>query len=148
MNYRSQLTVILFFLITGALTSPLIAQQVDTLGVIDSALLLELSPLDSVGLVRFMAKGCHDSTYFVDEVKNLEGWINYRTDLKSYVIVYGVPSTIDSQDVHTVCLWPEMAKYAGRPMIFSGRRYHARGIPERYGGDRILYLHLTAFRLN
>jgi hypothetical protein len=148
MNCHTQLTVILFFLITSALTSPLRAQQVDTLGVIDNPPLLDPSPLDLASFVQFPEKGCQYSTYFVGEVSNLRGWVEYRSDLKSHVIVYAVPNTLDIQYTYIICHWPTITQHLGKSVTVSGKRYQARGVLPKYGGETILYLHLTAVRPN
>jgi hypothetical protein len=103
-----------------------------------------LAPKDSVRLVAFLKKGCQDSTYFVGQLKDARGVVVYSQRLASYVITSGVEGSTDSYFIYILCDWPPAAQWVNKGVIFSGRRYQARGILPQTGGEANLYLYLTA----
>jgi hypothetical protein len=105
-----------------------------------------VSSPDSARFVQFLKRGCQDSAYFVRQVHGLKGTISYRKDLRSYVVSYGVPNTIDSYWTGIICNWPQVDKWLNKPVTFSGRYYQARGVKQKYGGETVLYLHVTSMR--
>lgn len=140
--------VIATFLITFPGLSSSRAQQQYIPGVTDITSMTAVSTPDSARFVLFLRKGCQDSTYFTHQVRDLVGTVMYRPDLKSYVVSYGIPNTIDSQWTGIVCNCPQIDKWLGKSIIFSGRYYQARGVMIKYGGEAILYLHVLNARLS
>ncbi|MBO0931354.1 hypothetical protein [Fibrella aquatilis] len=132
-------------LIVGSATH-LYAQEPYIPGVTDITTITTPSELDSAGMVKFLKKSCQDTTQFVQQVVDCEGFVEYRDDLKSYVISTGVPNTIDSVWVGIVCNWPQASRWLGKRVVFNGRYFQARGFDPKYGGETIYYLHLSAIR--
>ena len=110
---------------------------------------------DPARYVQFIKKGCQDSTYFVGQVQNWKGSVEYRGDLKSYVIsstdptiVYPPNTAVCGYYTYIICDCTQAATWLGKSVTFSGRRYQARGVLQRYGGETVLYLHMTAVKKN
>ena len=110
---------------------------------------------DSARYVQFIEKGCQDSTYFVGQVQNWKGSVEYRGDLKSYVISSTDPTIVIAPNTmvcgyftYIICDCSRAALWLGKSVTFSGRRYQARGVLQRYGGETVLYLHMTAVKRN
>lgn len=117
--------------------SPLVTHQTVSDTVVD---------MKTAGLVLTAGPGCQDSTKYFSQVRNYRGTVEYRQDLNTYVISYGVPNTLDSQITLIPCNWPDATKWAGKLVTFSGRYYHATNVMIRYGGESILYVYLTSLR--
>lgn len=147
MNQFRQITVALLIILgAGTFVNSLQAQQEHIPGVTDITSVTTVSALDPDSFVRFIKKGCQDSSSFVGQVHNLKGIVGHRQDLGSYTISYALPDAIDSQYTFILCNWPQAANWLGRSVTFSGRRYLARGILPTHGGETTLYLYLTAVR--
>lgn len=87
-----------------------------------------------------------DEKAFVRQAVKLTGYAAKRDDLGGYVIVYGVPNTIDTEWVGIVKNLDSLNKYEGKAVAFSGNYYQAPGKQMIYGGESIYYLCLTSFR--
>ena len=106
---------------------------------------------DSVRYIEFVEKGCQDSTYFVGQIQNWKGSVEYRGDLKSYgisstdpTIVYAPDTMVCGYYTYILCDCTQAATWLGKSVSFSGRRYQARGVTRKYAGETVLYLHMTA----
>ena len=128
------------------------AQPVDMLDLTDPTN-METVSFDSTRFVQFLKKGCQDSAFFVGQVQNWEGLVEYRGDLKSYVIsatdpsvIYPPNTAVCGYSTFIICDCNQAATWLGQSVSFSGRRYQARGVMSRGAQERFLYLHLTAVR--
>ena len=145
-NYYRTRFVTASFLIGSCMDKSVSAQQKYIPGVTDITSMTAVSTPDSVAFVRFIKKACQDSTHFIKQVKDCSGGVEYREDLKSYVISYGVPNTWDNQVTAILCNCSQASKWLGRSVIFSGRYYRALGVRRRYAGENIVYLYMTSIR--
>lgn len=146
MKHNRTLLVLLTLFWFGFSMNHLIAQQSDVPKLADVTSMKTISSPDSTVFANFLNRGCQDSTYFVRRVENWKGGVEYRKDLKTYVISYGIPNTWDSQYTGIICNWPQAEKWLGRSVTFSGRYYRAPGVTIRYGGETIYYLYITAIQ--
>ena len=129
------------------------AQQDYIPGVTDITTVTAVSPLSPTESARFLTKNCQDSTYFIKQVHNQLGGVEYRNDLKAYVISSGDPTVIYTPDVMVcsqwtgiVCNWLEVSKWNGKSVRFDGRYFRPNGVMPKYGGEHIFYLHLQAIK--
>ena len=146
--YQVTFVVITLFFVS-CLPNSVNAQPEDVPDVTDITSMRAVS-FDSVRYVQFIEKGCQDSTYFVGQVQNWKGSVEYRGDLKSYVIsstdptiVIGPNTMVCGYFTYIICDCSRAALWLGKSVTFSGRRYQARGVMRQYAGETILYLHMT-----
>jgi hypothetical protein len=148
MNYHRLQFITASFLSVICIYGPVHAQQKDMPEEIDIATLPPIPLLpDSAMFVRMVKKACKDSTYFSHQGNELRGTVKYRSDLKSYVIVYYVPNTIDDAWTGIICNCSQIDKWLNKSVIFNGRYYQSLTIEPRYGGETVFYLHLIGVRL-
>ena len=92
-HYNRAFSWLLAFSLISASMNRTLAQA-EIPGVTDITSVTNVLTKDAAGFVRDLEKACQDSTYFVRQVHDLGGTVNYREDSKSYVISYGVPNTV------------------------------------------------------
>lgn len=90
---------------------------------------------------------CFDAHPVVRQVKNLNGRVGYRQDVKMYTVNYHVPGTIDSQWTGLLCNVPVEYQSMGKEVRFSGEyRSTAGKISSQLGGEEIYYLYLSSIK--
>ena len=144
---------LLTLLLAVALVQYAQAQPPEIPGVTDITSVTTLSTLDSAWHVRYLSEACQDSSYFVKQVRDFRGVVEYRSDLRFYVIASGLPDVvyvphtmICGQWTGIVCNWPLASRWGGKVVTFSGRYFRARGVLPRYGGEHIFFLFVTVVR--
>ena len=140
------------FLLAGCIVNSANAQQEDMPDVTDITS-MNTTSFDSIRFVQLLKKGCQDSTYFAGQVQNWKGLVEYRGDLKSYVIsatdptiVYPPNTAVCGYYTYIICDCDQAVAWLGKSVSFSGRRYQARGVRSRTAQESFLYLHTTAVR--
>lgn len=86
---------------------------------------------------------CRDSLSLFAEVGRVKGRVEFREELKAYVIRYSAEAGTDW--VGIICNWPQGKEYTGQMLVFSGKYYTPVKIGKTNEKELIYYLRITGF---